>query len=72
MTMDNKMITQMKKAAKTEKYKLQLNKEGKIVIENSKDVDMVIKLLCDYYKQGVVTGKNYGTYAGKYFAEAEV
>lgn len=70
-TMDNKMITQMKKAAKTEKYKLQLNEEGKIVIENSKDVDMVIKLLCDYYKQGVVTGKNYGTYAGKYFAEAE-
>ena len=70
-TMDNKMITQMKKAAKTEKYKLQLNEEGKIVIENSKDVDMVIKLLCDYYKQGVVTGKNYGTYAGKYFADAE-
>ena len=71
MAMDNKMITQMKKAAKTEKYKLQLNEEGKIVIENSKDVDMVIKLLCDYYKQGVVTGKNYGTYAGKYFADAE-
>ena len=69
--MDDKMIALMKKAAKTEKYKLQLNEEGKIVIQNPKDVDMVIKLLCDYYKQGVVTGKNYGTYSGKYFAETD-
>ena len=69
--LDDKMIAQMKKAAKTEKYKLQLNEDGKIVIKNTKDVDMVIKLLCDYYKQGVVTGKNYGTYAGKYFENPE-
>lgn len=61
------MIAKMKRAAKTEKYKLKTNAEGKIVIEDTKDVDMVIKLLCDYYKQGVVTGKNYGTYAGKSF-----
>lgn len=47
------------------------DEEGKIVIQNPKDVDMVIKLLCDYYKQGVVTGKNYGTYSGKYFAETD-
>lgn len=69
--LDHKMISNMKKAAKTEKYKLKLNKEGKIIIENTKDVDMVIKLLCDYYKQGVVRGKKYGTYSGKYFANAD-
>ena len=65
------MITKMKKAAKAEDYKLKIDANGKILIENTKDVDMVIKLLCDYYKQGVVTGKNYGTYAGKYFENAE-
>lgn len=70
-TLDNSMITKMKKAAKAEDYKLKIDANGKILIENTKDVDMVIKLLCDYYKQGVVTGKNYGTYAGKYFDNAE-
>lgn len=69
--LDAGMIAKMKRAAKTEKYKLKTNAEGKIVIEDTKDVDMVIKLLCDYYKQGVVTGKNYGTYAGKYFDTPE-
>lgn len=69
--MNAQMITQMKQAAKTENYKLKTDKEGKIIIENTKDVDMVIKLLCDYYKKGVVTGKNYGTYAGKYFESPE-
>lgn len=69
--LNDRMIAKMKQAAKAEKYKLKTNAEGKIIIDNSKDVDMVIKLLCDYYKQGVVTGKNYGTYAGKFFANTE-
>lgn len=40
-------------------------KEGKLSIENEKDIDVVLKMLADYYKTGDVTGKPYGTFAGK-------
>ncbi|RZT91292.1 uncharacterized protein DUF4868 [Ancylomarina subtilis] len=40
-------------------------KDGKIQIEDKNDIDVALKLLCDYYKEGKVSGKNYGTYAGK-------
>jgi hypothetical protein len=59
------MITNMKKAGKKEQYNLKVDANGCILIEDKKDVDMVIKLLCDYYKEGVVTGKSYGTFSGK-------
>ena len=65
---DKNMISKMKKAAKTEQYLLKTNEDGRIIIEDVKDVNMVIKLLCDYYKQGMVSGKSYGTYAGKMFS----
>lgn len=65
---DKNMISKMKKAAKTEQYLLKTNEDGRIIIEDVKDVNMVIKLLCDYYKQGMVFGKSYGTYAGKMFS----
>jgi hypothetical protein len=63
------MIANMKKAGKKEKYNLKVDSNGCIMIEDKKDVDMVIKLLCDYYKEGVVTGKSYGTYSGKIINE---
>ncbi|MCX0438731.1 Kiwa anti-phage protein KwaB-like domain-containing protein [Aeromonas veronii] len=43
---------------------LKINDDGKLIIENTKDVSDFIKLLNDYYKQGMVTGKFYGTNSG--------
>src|SRR5574344_198533 len=40
-------------------------RDGKLLIEDEKDVDIVLKMLADYYKTGDVTGKAYGTFAGK-------
>lgn len=40
-------------------------KDDKISITNEKDVNVVLKMLADYYKVGEVFGKNYGTFAGK-------
>ena len=40
-------------------------KDGKLKIEDEKDIDIVLKMLADYYKTGEVTGKYYGTFAGK-------
>jgi len=39
--------------------------EGKIQIEDEKDIDLTLKMLSDYYKTGEVSGKAYGTYSGK-------
>jgi hypothetical protein len=59
-----KDIKKMEKICK--KYGHDLNvKEGKLLIENEKDVDVMLKMLADYYKTGDVTGKPYGTFAGK-------
>lgn len=63
------MIANMKRAGKKEKYLLKIDDNGCIAIEDKKDVDMIIKLLCDYYKEGIVTGKSYGTFSGRVFAE---
>ncbi len=41
------------------------NKDGKLVIENEKDVDVILKALGDYYKKGEISKKAYGTFAGK-------
>ena len=38
---------------------------GNLLIENEKDIDIVLKMLADYYKTGDVSGKPYGTYSGK-------
>ena len=59
-----KVINKMKSVCK--KYGNQLNiKEGKLLIEKEEDIDVVLKMLADYYKTGDVTGKPYGTFAGK-------
>lgn len=41
------------------------SKNGRILIEEKEDIDTALKILCDYYKEGKVSGKDYGTYAGK-------
>ena len=59
-----KVINKMKSVCK--RYGDQLNiKEGKLLIEKEEDIDVVLKMLADYYKTGDVTGKPYGTFAGK-------
>lgn len=59
-----KDIKKMKAVCK--KYGNKLNiKDGKLCIEEETDIDIVLKMLADYYKTGDVTGKAYGTFAGK-------
>lgn len=59
-----KDINKMKTVCK--KYGDKLNiQDGKICIEEEKDIDVVLKMLADYYKTGDVSGKPYGTFAGK-------
>lgn len=55
----------MKDALKLfEGKELKLSPTGNLVLENSIDVGYFIKLLNDYYKVGVITGKYYGTNSG--------
>lgn len=59
-----KVINKMEKVCK--KYGVNLNvKGGKLNIEEEQDIDVILKMLADYYKTGEVTGKPYGTFAGK-------
>jgi hypothetical protein len=63
-TIDEKVIRKMETVCK--KYGVKLNiKDGKLAIEEDKDIDTVLKMLADYYKTGEVSGKAYGTFAGK-------
>lgn len=49
---------------KFEGKELKMTDEGKLLIEDKNDVGYFIKLLNDYYKQGMVSGKYYGTNSG--------
>lgn len=58
------IVNKMQKVCR--KYGDRLNiKDGKLSIEEEKDIDIILKMLADYYKTGDVTGKPYGTFAGK-------
>lgn len=60
-----KEIESMKKALKKfEDKELEVNTDGKIVLNDLVDVGYFIKLLNDYYKIGAVSGKYYGTNSG--------
>ncbi len=54
----------MKEVAETYGETLKTN-NGRILIEEKNDIETALKMLCDYYKEGKVSGKDYGTYAGK-------
>ena len=60
----------MQKVCKDHGDKLKL-KDGKLFIEDEKDIDLALKMLGDYYKRGEVSGKAYGTFAGKQLTTAE-
>lgn len=59
-----KVIKQMQKVCKLHGDKLKL-KNGKLFIEDEGDIDLALKMLGDFYKRGEVSGKAYGTFAGK-------
>jgi Domain of unknown function (DUF4868) len=62
--LDEKTIKKMQKVCKQYGDKLKL-KDGKLFIEDETDIDLALKMLSDYYKRGEVSGKAYGTFAGK-------
>jgi len=68
--LDTKVIKQMQKVCKLHGDKLKL-KDGKIFIEDENDIDLALKMLGDYYKRGEVSGKAYGTFAGKQLQVSE-
>ncbi len=59
-----KIIKKMEAVAKEFEDKLK-TKNGKLHIEDEADVDLVLKMLAEYYKEGKIFGKFYGTYSGK-------
>ncbi len=66
-TIDDKVIRKMKTVCN--KFGVKLNiKNGRLAIEEDADIDTVLKMLADYYKTGEVSGKAYGTFAGKELA----
>ena len=68
---DAKTIKKMQTVCKKFGDKLNVN-NGKLQILEDKDVDIILKMLADYYKTGEVSGKAYGTYAGKQLTEVTV
>jgi len=38
---------------------------GKIRLESESDIDIMLKAFADYYKIGEISGKGYGTFAGR-------
>lgn len=63
-SLDNNTITTMQKVCNDHGDNLKIE-NGKLLIEDEKDIDLVLKMLSDYYKRGEVSGKAYGTFSGK-------
>ena len=66
--LDLKIIGTMQDVCKSHGDTLKV-KDGKLLIEDEKDIDLALKMLADYYKLGEVSGKAYGTFAGKQLAK---
>jgi hypothetical protein len=59
------VIAEMKKIGEEFQYEVKVSEDGQLMIEDVSDVDLVVKLLCDFYKEGRIFKKKYGTFAGK-------
>lgn len=68
--LDDKTIRKMQKVCKQYGDKLKV-KNGRLLIEDEGDIDLTLKMLADYYKRGEVSGKAYGTFAGRQLKTAE-
>lgn len=69
--LDPKTIKKMQKICKKYGEQLKVSKDGKLLIEDENDITLTLKVLADYYKLGEVSGKAYGTYAGKQLQATE-
>ena len=59
-------LKKMQKVCRDNHIELNVDLDNKkLIITNDNDVKNVVRLLCDYYKLGAVSGKSYGTYSGK-------
>lgn len=63
-TIDDKAVRAMKKIAKRHGEK-DITSNGRLVLSEEADIEVLLKLVGDYYKIGEVSGKSYGTYSGK-------
>lgn len=61
---DDKAVRTMKKIAKRHGEK-DITSNGRLVLSEEADIDVLLKLVGDYYKIGEVSGKSYGTFSGK-------
>lgn len=61
---DEKTVNKMRAVCKKYGDNLKID-NGNLLIEDEKDIDIVLKMLADYYKTGDVSGKPYGTFSGK-------
>jgi hypothetical protein len=68
--LDEKTVKKMQRVCKQYGDKLKV-KDGKLFIEDESDIDIALKMLADYYKRGEVSGKAYGTFAGKQLRASE-
>ena len=59
-----KVLVSMKKICKRYGDSLKID-DGKLTIDDEKDIDIALKALGDYYKIGEISRKPYGTFAGK-------
>lgn len=59
-----KMLSSMKKVCKKYGETLPIQND-KLSIESEQNIDTILKALGDYYKIGEISGKPYGTFAGK-------
>ncbi len=64
-------INKMLRIAKKFGGKLKKDKEGNLLLESDKDIDLTIKVLADFYKKGEFSGKPYGTFSGKKLEESK-
>ncbi len=58
------VIKEMKAVGAEFDYQVKVNEDGQLHIEDESDVDLVIRLLCDFYKEGRIFKKKYGTFSG--------
>lgn len=69
--LDSARIKKMAKVCKRYGESILIGDDGHIKVGNRKDLETVIKALCDYYKKGEVSGKSYGTFSGRELKEVE-
>lgn len=68
--LDPQKLSEMKQVCLKYNDSLKVD-NGKLIFETEEDIDTALKALGDYYKIGEVSGKPYGTFAGKELTPAE-